>query len=97
MRYTDAREILSEAFEQLDELSPKTYASYINKAAADIGTQTKHNIESERGVFSGEAHRFWSPKLRDSSRRIRNRIRGVDLATAALTPPPKPDAAASEK
>lgn len=69
MKYDIARAILSEAIEQIDELSKGTYGSYIKRAAANIDYEkTDTNPENEESV----------------EKKVRRRLKGIGRAVKAL-------------
>lgn len=85
MRYDIAREILSEAIEQLDELNKATYRSYINKAAKDIKRRSVHGGFDASSIYHDG--RFTTGDGDDDekeNRKVDRRIKGIGRAVKAL-------------
>lgn len=84
---TTSSKYLSES-EQLDELDKKTLASYIRKAAQNMENMAyASGWKNAKNQFTGgKAEYDWQNNLQNTRRRkIKNRKRGIDLATSSLS------------
>ena len=85
--------MMSEDFEQLDEISKKTLASYVKKASADA-TMKSGKAEYEAGrahdaTYGGESPDHgvasrWRARSDKSSKTASNRLKGISRATDRL-------------
>jgi len=86
MKYTQARAIVEAAIERLDELSKKTYGSYINKAAKDIKIRSVDGGFNASSIDSdGNFTTMQDDDDEKENRKVNRRIKGIGRAVKGLS------------
>ena len=79
---------LNEETEQIDELSRKTLASYINKAAPDMATKYHDkelaNKVGNFGSYGDDDDTYDPVKAKELQRKVKNRTTGINRAVSRL-------------